>query len=156
MSWEPLTEVDGVQVLDLQEFKDDRGALSENWRQDELRYKASTYKPAMCYTSWTKPGLSRGPHEHREQTDLFVFAGPGNYELYLWDADGNLHTLQAGESFPMAVLVPPGVVHGYKCISEDKGLVINMPDRLYRGPQKKGEVDEIRHEDDPDSPYKIP
>ena len=48
---------------------------------------------------------------------------------------------------PVAVLVPPRVVHAYKCISEEKGLVVNLPDKLYAGVQRKQEVDEIRHED---------
>jgi len=33
------------------------------------------------------------------------------------------------------------------------GLVINLPNRLYRGEGKQNGVDEIRHEDTPDSPF---
>lgn len=160
MSWEPLESIEGVQVLDLTEFTDERGSLSEGWRRDELRYRSAVYKPAMLYTSWTLPGQIRGPHEHREQADLFVFAGPGSFKLYLWLRD--MHSIVfVGDPKLVgcrrrAVLIPPGVVHGYHCVSEESGLVINMPDSLYRGVRKKGEVDEVRHEDDPDSPYTIP
>jgi dTDP-4-dehydrorhamnose 3,5-epimerase len=31
--------------------------------------------------------------------------------------------------------------------------VVNLPDKLYAGLQKKQEVDEIRHEDIADSPF---
>jgi dTDP-4-dehydrorhamnose 3,5-epimerase len=31
--------------------------------------------------------------------------------------------------------------------------VINCPNRLYRGDQKREEIDEIRHEDDADTPF---
>jgi dTDP-4-dehydrorhamnose 3,5-epimerase len=61
--------------------------------------------------------------------------------------------LDVGEECPAVVLVPPGVVHAYKCISEDKGLVVNLPDKLYAGEQRKQKVDEIRHEDKQDTDF---
>jgi dTDP-4-dehydrorhamnose 3,5-epimerase len=60
-----------------------------------------------------------------------------------------------GENEPTLVIVPPGVVHGYKCISTEPGLVINLPDKLYKGEGKNEEVDEIRWEGRADSPFKI-
>ena len=42
--------------------------------------------PAMAYISMTRPGVARGPHEHREQADYFAFIGPSNFKVYLWDA----------------------------------------------------------------------
>jgi dTDP-4-dehydrorhamnose 3,5-epimerase len=63
--------------------------------------------------------------------------------------------LVVGENNPCLVIVPPGVVHGYKCVSEADALSLNFPDQLYRGVGKKEEVDEIRWEQDPASPYKI-
>ena len=53
------------------------------------------------------------------------------------------------------VIVPAGVVHGYKCVSEHDGWCINLPDKLWRGEGKKEEVDEVRWEEDEASPYKI-
>jgi dTDP-4-dehydrorhamnose 3,5-epimerase len=34
-------------------------------------------------------------------------------------------------------------------------MVINCPNRLFMGEGKKEEIDEIRHEDDPDTIYRI-
>jgi dTDP-4-dehydrorhamnose 3,5-epimerase len=51
--------------------------------------------------------------------------------------------------------VPPGIVHAYKNIGSSQGLVINLPDRLFRGWGKTEAVDEIRHENDPESPFRI-
>ena len=107
------------------------------------------------------PGVTRGPHEHREQSDFFVFFGPGDFKLYLWDSRRDspsykcVQTLVVGESNPQAVLVPPGVVHAYKNISAVPGLVFNAPNRLYAGWGRAEPVDEIRHEDEADSPYVI-
>lgn len=148
--------MENVVIKKIDKFADERGWLSEFWRNDEL-----DYIPAMGYISVTKPGAIRGPHEHKFQTDFFIFAGPGNFELYLWDnressaTNGEHLKIDAGENNPCLVIVPPGVVHGYKCISEKDACCINLPDKLYRGEGKTDEVDEIRWENRDDSPYKI-
>jgi dTDP-4-dehydrorhamnose 3,5-epimerase len=145
-----------VIIKKLEKFSDERGWLSEIWRIDE-----GGYTPMMGYISLTEPGIVRGPHEHKEQSDAFVFAGPGTFELYLWEnREGNpdyrkLEKLEVGENNPTMVIVPPGVVHGYKCVSDTPAYSVNLPDRLYKGDLKKEEVDEIRWEKDPDSPFKI-
>ena len=36
-----------------------------------------------------------------------------------------------GEHNPALVLVPPGVYHGWKCISERESIVINIPSEPY-------------------------
>ena len=149
-------EIDGVVVRSLLKHEDERGWLSELYRIDEWDHRV-----ALCYLSWTQPGKARGPHEHTEQSDFFTFLGPGTFRLYLWDAREESKTylhrmrLEVGEENPVAVLVPPRVVHAYKCVSEKKGLVVNLPDKLYAGEQRKEEVDEIRHEDKEDSPFTL-
>jgi dTDP-4-dehydrorhamnose 3,5-epimerase len=61
----------------------------------------------------------------------------------------------AGEQKPQAVIVPAGVVHAYRNVGNIQGWVINLPNRLYAGKGRKEEVDEIRHENDPHSPFKL-
>jgi len=145
-----------VIIKKLEKFSDERGWLSEIWRIDE-----GGYTPMMGYFSVTEPSMVRGPHEHKEQSDGFVFSGPGNFELYLWEnREGKpnyqkLETLEVGEKNPVMVIVPPGVVHGYKCVSDIPAYSLNLPDRLYKGDAKKEEIDEIRWEKDPKSPFKI-
>ncbi len=53
------------------------------------------------------------------------------------------------------MIIPPGVVHGYKCISQTPAWSINLPDKLYKGPGKSEEIDEIRWELMKNSPFKI-
>ncbi|MBI2459616.1 MAG: dTDP-4-dehydrorhamnose 3,5-epimerase family protein [Parcubacteria group bacterium] len=148
--------IEGVVVKKINKNIDSRGWLAEFFRQDE-----TTYRPAMAYVSLTKPGVARGPHEHKEQSDGFVFMGPGNFALHLWDRRENSRTngeylkIQAGENNPVLVIVPPGVAHGYKNISDVDGWCINLPDKLYRGQAKRGEVDEIRWENEAEGKYKI-
>ena len=141
------THIKGVVFFELENFSDNRGSLAELFRNDSLNNKNF---PVMAYLSETKPNVSRGPHEHVSQSDLFFFTGPADFKLVLWEKNVNGYYREehvVGASNPTGVIVPPGVVHGYKNISDVSGLVINAPNRLYAGPGKLYEIDEIRHED---------
>jgi dTDP-4-dehydrorhamnose 3,5-epimerase len=115
----------------------------------------------MAYTSSTNPGVTRGPHEHVDQADLFCFIGPSNFKLRLWDNRAqsetlsNVMTVIVGEENPKSVLIPPGVVHAYRNVGPMDGIVFNCPNQLYMGHNKKEPIDEIRHEDDPQTIYRM-
>ncbi len=150
-------EIEGVIIEKLNKFSDERGFLVETFRIDNLPGKL---RPVMSYISYTKPGIARGPHEHKGQTDIFCFMEPGNFKIKLWDDRKESRTygycmeIVGGEDNPIRVIVPPGVVHGYKNISEEiDGMVLNYPNKLYRDWGRKEEVDEIRHEDKEDEFY---
>jgi dTDP-4-dehydrorhamnose 3,5-epimerase len=64
-------------------------------------------------------------------------------------------TLLVGEADAKAVVIPKGVVHGYKNVGGVDGMVINCPNRLYMGEGKREPIDEIRHEDDPAKIYRM-
>lgn len=142
----------GVRVYDIQKHVDGRGWLAELFRHDDM---AEEFRPQMAYISQSEPRAQRGPHEHLEQADFFCFIGPSNFKLRLWDnrADSgsyrNVMTLFVGEDNPKSVLVPKGVVHGYRNVGHVAGTVLNFPNRLYMGPGRQESVDVIRHEDNP-------
>ncbi|MDD5452630.1 MAG: dTDP-4-dehydrorhamnose 3,5-epimerase family protein [Desulfovibrionales bacterium] len=150
--------IQGIIVKDIKRHADERGWLVECFRHDEV---PSEIQPAMAYVSITLPGVARGPHEHIEQTDYFCFLGPGNFKVVLWDNRKESPTVNvrqvilAGEDNPKIVIVPPGVVHGYKNIGNIDGQVLNFPNRLYAGPGRTQKVDEIRHEASALSPFKM-
>ena len=150
--------IDSVVIREIGKHHDDRGRVAELFRHDEM--DADCY-PAMAYVSVTRPGVARGPHEHVEQTDLFCFLGPSTFRLYLWDnrrqslTFGQKATLDVGENDHALIIVPPGVVHAYRNIGMIDGLVFNAPNRLYAGEGKQQPVDEIRHEDDLESPFQL-
>lgn len=150
--------IDGVIIHPLKKHVDERGYLIETFRLDIL---PEGLKPEMSYVSHTEPGIGRGPHEHMYQTDIFSFIGPGNFKIYLWDNRNksksykNRMILFSGQDNPLTIIVPPGIVHGYKNVSKTcSGMVLNFPDKLYAGWGKKEEVDEIRHEDEKDMFYR--
>ena len=123
-------QIEGVVVRKLKKFTDERGWLAELFRLDDLD---DEFHPAMTYISATKPGVTRGPHEHVDQADFFCFLGPSNFKLRLWDnrADSSSYrsvmTIFVGEEEPSSVLVPKGVVHAYQNVGPVDGIVINSP-----------------------------
>jgi dTDP-4-dehydrorhamnose 3,5-epimerase len=145
--WKPLTK-----------YHDQRGWLCELFRHDDL---AAAFHPVMAYISMTEAGVARGPHEHVDQADCFCFIAPSSFKVYLWDSRPHSKTYGAsqvevvGVDRPMLLIVPPGVVHAYKNVGGEPGLVFNCPNRLYKGPGRKDPVDEIRHEDHTASPYRL-
>ncbi len=147
--------IDGCEIRILTAFEDERGWLAEFFRRDEL---PASLLPAMGYLSLTHAGVARGPHEHAEQTDLFLFFS-GTFRLYAWDARDDSPTCgrrvreDLGEARRAAVLIPPGVVHAYRNVGDVDAYIINCPNRLYAGEGKRGPVDEIRYEDREDSPF---
>lgn len=146
-------DIEGVLIKPMKQNTDSRGWLAELYRTDEL----DGYSPVMSYISLTHPGIVRGPHEHIEQTDYFCFLG--SFTLYLWDnrkespTYGNKMVVE--NTAMMTSVVPPGVVHAYKNSGETDGMVINLPDKLFGGWGKKEKVDEVRYENNPESPFRI-
>src|SRR5690242_3621998 len=147
MTTQMTTALPGVMIRPLKRFADARGWLTELFREDEL---PAGFKPAMAYLSMTHPGVARGPHEHRAQSDGFAFLS-GCYEITLWEnrpgRERVKEVFQAGEANPILLIVPPGVVHAYRNIGAEDAFVVNFPDRLYAGWGRKELVDEIRHEE---------
>ena len=151
-------DINDVVVRELKKFHDERGWLSELFRRDEI---PAEFFPAMAYISSTKPGVTRGPHEHLDQADLFCFLGPANFKLRMWDnrerstTHRRMMTLIVGADNPTFVIIPIGIVHAYQNVSNTDGIVINCPNRLYRGEARRDEIDEIRHEDDLDTIFRM-
>jgi len=151
----PIT---GVSIRQLECFADARGWLIELYREDEL---PPQYHPVMSYVSQTQPGVVRGPHEHIGQSDYFAFVGPGEFVLYLWDnrprspTFGHRMKIRLGESNKQSVIIPAGVVHAYRNTGDVPGWVFNAANRLYAGEGKREPVDEIRHEDQDSSPFRL-
>jgi dTDP-4-dehydrorhamnose 3,5-epimerase len=149
----------GLCISRLNFHRDSRGWLTEIYRADDLATDALI--PKMAYVSETLPGCSRGPHEHARQTDIFIFLGPGNLDLYLWDNRKNSISYKVHERYyvgaanPCQIIVPPGIVHGYYNASPQRAIVINATNQLYRGVARQEEEDTIRYEDAAEAVFKF-
>ena len=154
-----ISGLPGVRVELLPVFNDPRGSLHELWRSDEI---PSGFQPLMACSSWSLPGVQRGPHEHVEQDDYFSFAGPSDFDVALWDARPGAAgpqrgwLIRTGARKPSRIFIPRGVVHGYRNVGNVPGLVVTVVSVLFRGEGRTGPVDEIRHECQPGTPYRMP
>jgi len=152
------SSIDGVEIWTPEKFDDSRGWLIELFRSDSL---PEGFEPEMCYLSSTSPGKIRGPHEHKYQTDYFFIIGPSEIEISLWDNRPESNTYRehmkivSDAERRLFIMIPPGVVHGYKNTGNQDGLIFNAPNKLYAGRNKTEVVDEIRHEDNPESKFNI-
>jgi dTDP-4-dehydrorhamnose 3,5-epimerase len=144
-------EIDGVWVKDLSVIPDERGRLMEILRADEDGFE----KFGQVYISTTYPGVVKAWHLHKVQDDNFCCV-KGMVKLVLYDAredsptKGTLTEYFIGDHNPMLVRVPAGVYHGWKCISGDESIVVNIPTEPYN----RESPDEYRAAwNTPDIPY---
>ena len=153
-----ISKITDIVFVELQKFSDQRGWLTELHRKDEL---SKNLNPEMSYISMTFPKIVRGPHEHKKQIDYMIFTGGSTFKIFLWDmrlkskSYKSKQILIAKENKIFKLIVPAGVVHAYKNIGLKNGFVINLPNKLYKGKNKKSVSDEIRHENDSQSIFKI-
>jgi dTDP-4-dehydrorhamnose 3,5-epimerase len=125
--------IHGVKVKTLRPIADERGWLMEILRGDD-RELFSRF--GQVYVSATYPGVVKAWHFHRVQTDNFVCVA-GMIKLVLVDTREDSPTRDLVNEFflgvhsPLLVQVPKLVYHGWKCISSETALVVNVPDEPF-------------------------
>jgi dTDP-4-dehydrorhamnose 3,5-epimerase len=135
--------IDGVKTKDLRVIPDERGRLTEMLRSDDDLF----IKFGQCYMTTTYPGVVQAWHFHKIQTDNFVVV-TGMFKVVLYDArkdsptKGEVSEFFLGEHNQKLLQIPSGVYHGWKCISEHEGVVVNVSTETY-------------NYDDPDE-YRLP
>ncbi|MDW8257648.1 MAG: dTDP-4-dehydrorhamnose 3,5-epimerase family protein [Acidobacteriota bacterium] len=124
--------IEGVRVKPLRVIPDERGRLMELLRADDEIF----IKFGQVYMTTVYPGVVKAWHYHKKQYDNFV-AIRGMIKLVLYDAregsptQGEINEFFIGDWNPQLVQIPPGVYHGFKCISETEAIVINIPTEVY-------------------------
>lgn len=125
--------IDGVQIKPLRAIPDERGWLMEILRRDET---ALLPRFGQVYVSATYPGVVKGWHYHKTQVDNFTCIA-GMVKLVLIDTRESSPTRDLVNEFfigmqnPLLVQVPNLVYHGWKCISPEPSLVVNIPSEPY-------------------------
>jgi dTDP-4-dehydrorhamnose 3,5-epimerase len=125
--------IDGVRVRELNFICDDRGRLVVLLTAEDPAFR----RFGQVYLTTTYPGVVKAWHLHHVQTDL-VSCIRGEIELVLCDAReesptrGEVGRFITGEKKPLLVSIPPGVYHGWKCISGEEAFIVNVPDEVYR------------------------
>lgn len=134
----------GVKTKKLRLIPDERGWLMEILRADEAELFT---KFGQVYVSATYPGVVKAWHYHKVQVDNFACVS-GMVKLVLIDTrsgsptEGAVNEFFLGSQNPTLVQVPNLVYHGWKCISTEVSMVVNVPSEPYR----YAEPDEFRLE----------
>ncbi|KPL16652.1 MAG: dTDP-4-dehydrorhamnose 3,5-epimerase [candidate division Zixibacteria bacterium SM23_81] len=124
--------IEGVKTKKLRVIPDERGRLMEILRCDEEIFE----KFGQVYVTTTYPGVIKGWHYHKVQTDN-VAVVHGMVKLALYDAregsptKGEVNEFFLGIHNPMLVQIPKGVYHGWKCIGQEEAVVVNSPTEPY-------------------------
>ncbi|MEI8175573.1 MAG: dTDP-4-dehydrorhamnose 3,5-epimerase family protein [Candidatus Omnitrophota bacterium] len=124
--------IEGVEVKKLKLIPDDRGRLMEILRRDDPIF----IEFGQVYITTAYPTVVKAWHYHKKQTDNFTCVA-GKMRLALYDAREGSRTFKEINDFeislaaPLLVRIPPGVYHGFKCISEVEAMVVNTVTRPY-------------------------
>ena len=125
--------IEGVKVKPLKVIPDERGRLMELLRSDDQEFFIQF---GQVYMTTAYPGVVKAWHYHKRQTDNFAVVH-GMMKVVLYDnrpdspTHGEVNEFFMGIHNPLLVQIPPLVLHGFKCIGETEGIVINIPTTLY-------------------------
>lgn len=143
--------IDGAVVKQLKVIADERGYLMEMLRNDDPVFE----RFGQSYITACYPGVVKGWHYHKKQTDHFVCVS-GMAKVVLYDSressptHGQVQEFFMGEKNPILLKIPPYVMHGFKAIGTETALIINVPTEPYN----YNEPDEFRVSwDTPEIPY---
>jgi len=124
--------IQGVVTKQLRQVADERGWLIEILRNDWEHFKEF----GQAYVTAAYPQVVKAWHMHKKQTDNITCV-KGMIKLVLHDGRkksktrGETNEFTIGEKNLLLVQIPPEVWHGFKTISEDYSLVLNVPTELY-------------------------
>ena len=106
--------VDGVRVIPLRRFEDERGWFTELMRGSELPDQVR-----QSNLVFSRQGVIRGLHFHeRGQDDLFICL-EGMVRVVVLDREsGDVFTEDIGDDNPVALYVPGIHAHGYEALTD--------------------------------------
>jgi dTDP-4-dehydrorhamnose 3,5-epimerase len=106
--------IDGVQVIPLNRFEDERG-----WFSELMRASALPKSVRQSNLVFSRRGVIRGLHYHeRGQDDLFACVS-GMVRVVVLDREsGETFTEDIGDHNPVAVYVPGHHGHGYEALTD--------------------------------------
>ena len=124
--------IEGVKTKQLRVIPDQRGRLMEILRADDDLFE----KFGQVYMTTTYPGVVKAWHLHKKQKDN-VACVQGTIKLAVYDPREKSPTYKEINEFylgthnPLLVQLPPGVYHGWMCVSLEEAIVVNVPTEVY-------------------------
>jgi len=125
--------IEDVKIKKLRVIPDERGWLMEMLRNDDDIFQ----KFGQVYLSVVYPGVVKGWHYHKIQTDYFTVV-KGMVKVVLYDTRESsstykeLNEFYMGELNPILITIPPFVLHGMKGIGMEPAFLVNCPTETYK------------------------
>ncbi len=105
--------LEGVRLLPLRRFDDDRGWFMEFRRESWLPVAS-----LQTNVSFSRRGVIRGLHYHERQHDLFA-AITGTARVVLLDREtGETMSVDIGDDNPVGVFIPGHLPHGFEALTD--------------------------------------
>ena len=124
--------IEGVRVKKLRVIPDERGRLMEMLRADDEVFE----KFGQVYMTTTYPGVVKAWHFHKGQADNIICVH-GMIKLALYDSREGSPTYKSvaqyylGVHNPLLIHIPAEVYHGWKCVSLEEAIIVNIPTEVY-------------------------
>ena len=124
--------IEGVKLKDLKVIPDERGRLIEILRADDELFE----KFGQVYMTTAYPGVVKAWHYHKLQTDNMTVI-KGMMKIVIYDARkdsptyGEVNEFFLGDHNFKLIQIPKMIYHGFKCISQEEAIVINIPTQPY-------------------------
>jgi len=106
------------------------GELFETLRSDDDLFSG---KFGQNLISIVKPGIIKGLHLHRDQTEYTTCLKGNILYLAIKEEEGNTEVWKEiiGEKNRILVKTPPGIWHGYTPLDEKEAIILYTMDRPY-------------------------
>lgn len=133
------TFIQGVQLVSLQTFSDERGRFMETFRQEWFPQRS--WHILQTNRSDSKARVLRGLHYHFNQVDYwYVVKGQIRAGLVDIRPDSPTYraaqTVEMGEDHQLGLFIPIGVAHGFVTLTE--ATLIYVVDNYYNGADEYG------------------
>jgi dTDP-4-dehydrorhamnose 3,5-epimerase len=150
---EPSRDIQGVVLVHLAEWPDERGRFIETYRWE---WFPQTPPMVQANRSDSKRGVVRALHYHLHQADYWYVAR-GRILVALHDlrqsssTNGASQSFEIGDGADIGVYIPPGVAHGFQAVTD--ASLTYLVDQYYNADDENGLA-----WDDPDAgiPWPIP
>ncbi|MDB5036413.1 MAG: dTDP-4-dehydrorhamnose 3,5-epimerase [Chlorobi bacterium] len=127
--------IDGVRRKDLKTIVDGRGDVIELWSLPWVEAEGFAV-PQHAYQSATDYGVVKCWHLHEIHTDQFTVTR-GKLQVVCVDLRessptyGEVNSFITGIQRPSLILIPPGVMHGWKALAQPETIVVNFQTMPY-------------------------
>lgn len=124
--------IEGITIRELTTHADDRGYFREVLRDDDkLLQRFGQLSATLTY-----PGVIKAFHWHQHQDDLWYVAS-GNIQAVLYDqrqdsaTHGQTQVVYLGDHHPALLVIPKGVVHGYRVLGLNPAILLYVTTGSY-------------------------